>query len=98
MSYLDDRVHQLRPEILANAGNPNAPVAKREGYIGLFIFLPMTMKAEFVPLLEQALAREQYFHSGFLLASTGLERFLGGCMDADFADHRLINVGNHECY
>merc|ERR1719324_1356963 len=55
MAYGDDRVHQLMPEILANAGNPNASVAKREGYIGLFIFLPMTMKSEFVPLLEQVL-------------------------------------------
>ena len=59
--YGDDRVHQLMPEILANAGNPSAPVAKREGYIGLFIFLPKTMKGEFVPLLDEVLPRVERF-------------------------------------
>ena len=39
-----ESVQTLLPEILTNAGNRDAAIAKREGYLGLFIFLPATMR------------------------------------------------------
>jgi HEAT repeat protein len=43
---------KILPEIVTNAGNPATPPEAREGYMGLFVFLPGVMKAAFAPHIE----------------------------------------------
>ena len=42
----------ILPEVVGNAVNPNTNPEAREGYLGLFIFLPSVMKNAFVPHIE----------------------------------------------
>ena len=65
-----ESVQTLLPEILTNAGNRDAAIAKREGYLGLFIFLPATMRNDFVPLLPEVTESARacnYYSSQYVL-------------------------------
>ena len=42
----------ILPEVVANAVNPSTNPEAREGYMGLFVFLPGVMKAAFVPHID----------------------------------------------
>ncbi|TEB16913.1 hypothetical protein C9890_0544 [Perkinsus sp. BL_2016] len=43
---------KILPEVVSNAANPNTNPEAREGYLGLFVFLPTVMRAAFVPHIE----------------------------------------------
>jgi len=43
---------KILPEVIANASNPATNPEAREGYLGLFVFLPTVMRQAFVPHIE----------------------------------------------
>jgi hypothetical protein len=47
-----DQFVKILPEVVANAVNPNTNPEAREGYMGLFVFLPGVMRNAFVPYIE----------------------------------------------
>ena len=55
MAMGTERIAGLLPDILQNASDTDASVEVREGYLGLFVFLPNTMKDAFAPYVAQVL-------------------------------------------
>ena len=47
-----DHFAEILPEVVANATNPNTTPEAREGYLGLFVFLPGVMKNSFIPYID----------------------------------------------
>lgn len=47
-----DQFVKILPEIVANAVNPKTNPEAREGYMGLFVFLPGVMRNAFVPYID----------------------------------------------
>ncbi|CAE7661943.1 ILA [Symbiodinium sp. CCMP2592] len=50
-----ERVQELLPDILLNASDKDAEPLAREGYLGLFEYLPPAMGSSFEPYLEEVL-------------------------------------------
>jgi len=50
-----DRIEQLLPDILDNARNKDAAPEVREGYLGLFVYLPVAMGIAFEPYLTEVM-------------------------------------------
>eukprot|EP00930_Biecheleria_cincta_P034269 TRINITY_DN23698_c0_g1_i1.p1 TRINITY_DN23698_c0_g1~~TRINITY_DN23698_c0_g1_i1.p1 ORF type:complete len:2738 (+),score=614.06 TRINITY_DN23698_c0_g1_i1:451-8214(+) len=50
-----DRIQELLPDILSNACNKDAAPEAREGYLGLFAYLPVAMGSSFEPHIEEVL-------------------------------------------
>jgi len=50
-----DRIEMLLPDILTNASNQEADPEAREGYMGLFCYLPVAMGNTFEPYIEEVL-------------------------------------------
>eukprot|EP00931_Biecheleriopsis_adriatica_P116933 TRINITY_DN9250_c0_g1_i1.p1 TRINITY_DN9250_c0_g1~~TRINITY_DN9250_c0_g1_i1.p1 ORF type:complete len:2761 (+),score=816.01 TRINITY_DN9250_c0_g1_i1:930-8285(+) len=50
-----DRIEMLLPDILANAANKDASPEAKEGYLGLFVYLPVAMGQIFEPYIEEVL-------------------------------------------
>ncbi|CAK9009849.1 unnamed protein product, partial [Durusdinium trenchii] len=50
MAKGSDRIEMLLPDILTNASNQEADPEAREGYMGLFCYLPVAMGSTFEPL------------------------------------------------
>lgn len=50
-----ERIEMLLPDILTNATNKEAPAEVKEGYLGLFVYLPVAMGSHFEPHLEEVL-------------------------------------------
>eukprot|EP00928_Gymnodinium_smaydae_P040622 TRINITY_DN27536_c0_g1_i1.p1 TRINITY_DN27536_c0_g1~~TRINITY_DN27536_c0_g1_i1.p1 ORF type:complete len:2758 (+),score=657.28 TRINITY_DN27536_c0_g1_i1:496-8274(+) len=48
-----DRIEMLLPDILSNATNKDAAPEVREGYLGLFVYLPVAMAGAFEPYLQE---------------------------------------------
>uniref|UniRef100_A0A7S4VLQ0 TOG domain-containing protein n=1 Tax=Alexandrium monilatum TaxID=311494 RepID=A0A7S4VLQ0_9DINO len=55
MAMGEQRIEMLLPDILANAGNRDAPPEVKEGYLGLFVYLPVAMGQGFEPYIEEVL-------------------------------------------
>jgi len=43
MAWGNERVERYLPDILETARKPESPVEVKEGYLGLFVYLPITM-------------------------------------------------------
>jgi len=50
-----ERIEMLLPDILANARNKEAAPEIKEGYLGLFVYLPVAMGQSFEPYIEDVL-------------------------------------------
>jgi len=55
MAMGTDRIEMLLPDILSNATNKEAPAEVKEGYLGLFVYLPVAMGNAFEPYLIEVL-------------------------------------------
>lgn len=55
MAMGTERIEMLLPDILANASNKDAPAEVKEGYLGLFVYLPVAMGSSFEPYIEEVL-------------------------------------------
>merc|ERR550532_290510 len=55
MAMGTDRIEKLLPDILANASNKDASSEVREGYLGLFVYLPVAMGESFEPYIAEVL-------------------------------------------
>ncbi|CAK9099082.1 Protein ILITYHIA [Durusdinium trenchii] len=55
MAKGSDRIEMLLPDILTNASNQEADPEAREGYMGLFCYLPVAMGSTFEPYIEEVL-------------------------------------------
>lgn len=55
MAMGEERIEKLLPDILANARNKDAPPEVKEGYLGLFVYLPVAMGQGFEPYIEEIL-------------------------------------------
>ncbi|CAE8597071.1 unnamed protein product [Polarella glacialis] len=53
MAMGTDRIEMLLPDILANATNKDAAAEVKEGYLGLFVYLPVAMGAAFEPYITE---------------------------------------------
>jgi len=58
MAMGTSRIEGLLPDIMAHASNrdPNVKVEVKDGYLGLFVYLPVAMGAAFEPHLEETLS------------------------------------------
>ncbi|CAJ1403962.1 unnamed protein product [Effrenium voratum] len=50
-----DQIATLLPDILSNASNKEADPGSREGYLGLFVYLPVAMGNAFEPYIEEVM-------------------------------------------
>eukprot|EP00927_Polykrikos_kofoidii_P038654 TRINITY_DN33056_c0_g1_i1.p1 TRINITY_DN33056_c0_g1~~TRINITY_DN33056_c0_g1_i1.p1 ORF type:complete len:2747 (+),score=558.46 TRINITY_DN33056_c0_g1_i1:885-8243(+) len=55
MAMGTERIAAHLPDILENASDRQAPPESREGYLGLFVYLPIAMGASFEPYIEDVL-------------------------------------------
>lgn len=56
MAMGTDRIEMLLPDILSNASNKDAPPEVKEGYLGLFVYLPVAMGSAFEPYIIEVLS------------------------------------------
>lgn len=75
-----DRIEMLLPDILTNAGNQEADPEAREGYMGLFCYLPVAMGSTFEPYIEEVL----------IMLLKGMSDDVSSCRDTAFKAAQTI--------